>query len=1154
MRQKRNQLILLGSVAALSAGAVMAQPAGQWDFDNGNLAGTVGGNLEALGSTIAEFGTTTSFGIPNIGGTEAKVMKFPKVLDASGGFNMPVNSGPVGGEFVNSYTLVWDLLFPQASHGTWRALLNAEETISADGDFFVNNNNGIGIAGNYSGQILANTWHRVAMVVDAERLEIRKYIDGILVGAQGGVQLDDRFALSPGGTAKLFSDDDGETSLGYVNSIQLRAEALSGPQIRALGAASAGGIPQEIPPIPSGIEKYIPAGDFASRNTSVGAVIATGDSTVTGITVKLNGQTISGVTTTTADGMITATSPAQALVPGVVYNLEISYTDSRLGAKTFTHPFTAALFFEDFESVTLREKVDEPNGEGPVWTDVPPTGWAVDDTQMAGITSADDDGDGFPDGDGRTEWAGWSFALRSFWLAADDQRRSEFTLATGVVAIADPDEWDDNNHDQGFFNSFLKTPEISLAGVAANSAFLKFSSSWRPEAQDDGPPKFPEGNINNQTAIIEVAYDGGAPTQVLKWDSVAGSPTFHTDKPNEEVLIPLNNPAGAQKLVLTFKMVEAANDWWWAVDNIVINAGALPPAISKQPTPVEVEEGGDATLTVIAQGEGLSYQWYKGFGSGRTAVTGATGSSLNLNPAKIEHAGYYSVDVKNAAGTTPSGVAKVAVTPKTAGRLVLLNEDFNSVPLGPNVDEGLAGDEVWSKTGPAGWTTDDTGVPGVGSDDDGVTEWAGWSFASRTWWAQTAGDQQRTQFTRGTGTSAIVDSDEWDDIGHAPGNMDASLKSKPISLAGAKANSVIVKFDSSWRPEEPQKGSVAVQFDGGTPVVIYDYNSTPANPAYHPDETNETLAWRVNNPAGAQTMTIIWRYYDTRNNWWWAIDNVLVLADPAPIFFEDFESLVLGPNVDEALAGTDVWTSTLPTGWTRDTVAPGLDDPAIGVREWEGWNFAKRTWWAQTAGDQQRTQFTKGVGTVAVADGDEWDDKGDPDSRGKMHTFLSTRPINIGGQAAGSLHLKFDSSWRDEPDQKVNVRVSYDGGTPMEVLRWEASGPNFHDDATNESVSLALRNPAGAQSMVITFGYFDAGNNWWWAIDNIEVSVGEVVIADTVVSIQKVAGGKVRLSWDGPGSLQATTTLVPANWLPVSGGSGVEVDAGGTTQFFRVAR
>jgi len=32
-----------------------------------------------------------------------------------------------------------------------------------------------------------------------------------------------------------------------------------------------------------------------------------------------------------------------------------------------------------------------------------------------------------------------------------------------------------------------------------------------------------------------------------------------------------------------------------------------------------------------------------------------------------------------------------------------------------------------------------------------------------------------------------------------------------------------------------------------------------------------------------------------------------------------------------------------------------------------------------------------------------------------------------------------------------------------------------------------LNNPAGAQEMVITFGMLDAGNDWWWAIDNVKV-------------------------------------------------------------------
>ena len=131
-----------------------------------------------------------------------------------------------------------------------------------------------------------------------------------------------------------------------------------------------------------------------------------------------------------------------------------------------------------------------------------------------------------------------------------------------------------------------------------------------------------------------------------------------------------------------------------------------------------------------------------------------------------------------------------------------------------------------------------------------------------------------------------------------------------------------------------------------------------------------------------------------------------------------------------------------------------------------------------------------------VADPDEWDDAAHPDSaaNGWYNTFISTPSISLAGIDANSVVLEFDSSWRDEYDsnyhQTANIMVSYDGATAVEVLLWESdsTSPNFHDDAPNEHVTLSLSNPDGASEMVLTFGLFDAGNDWWWAVDNIEVS------------------------------------------------------------------
>jgi hypothetical protein len=225
------------------------------------------------------------------------------------------------------------------------------------------------------------------------------------------------------------------------------------------------------------------------------------------------------------------------------------------------------------------------------------------------------------------------------------------------------------------------------------------------------------------------------------------------------------------------------------------------------------------------------------------------------------------------------------------------------------------------------------------------------------------------------------------------------------------------------------------------------------------------------------------------------------------LFEEDFEGLALGPNVDEALAGDAVWTDTPPDGWSIDSDIPGLGNPATdGVAEWAGWAFTDKEWWTQAAEDQDRSLFELGDGTIAVADPDEWDDADRlpiPISADPYDTWLSTPAIGISGCEPGTLQLKFDSSWRPEFDdnyhQTANITASFDDGEPVVVMLWESdeNSANYKPYATNETVIVNLDNPEGAKSVVLTFGLFDAGNDWWWAIDNVEVS-GVILEQDPV--------------------------------------------------------
>lgn len=1187
-------------LAAVGASSAHAAISGQWDFDAGNLNATTGAAMfynDGAGAdtqAATAFGTTTSFGIPNIGGTEAKVMRFgTNTIPAGYGIAAPA-AGNGGGSQVNQWTLLLDVLYPPAAMGKLRAIAETDGGATVDADIFIGANDGLGV-GSFAGAVKVSTWHRLGIVADTAKNELRFYIDGaqVLVRNAGNTAaVDGRWALSVGGNLNLFADDNGQAAGGYVNSIQLHNAALSKGQVRALGGATAAGLPATIPPVPSGIEGWTPSGAFAARTTPIGALLSPGDATIqdSSISLALDGAAVASPTITRADGLIRVEKTNPGLSLGK-HQLVLTYTDSAAGVRKLTNEFTAALFFEDFENVTLKPNKDEGLANDKAWTHEPPPGWSIDNSKFKATiidpstdpANGDEDGDGFPDNDGVTEWAGWSFAAKDWWAAtAGDQRRTEFSLGTGNVAIADPDEWDDTNHIPSLMNTTMSTPAIPITGVGANTMTLAFASSWRPEGFDDpNATKFPVGPngeaINNQTAVISASFDGGAPVQVLKWDSKDGSATFHTDLPNEAVVVAIPNPAGAKSMVLTFAMLESANDWWWAIDNVAVSAGTAPPTISTQPAKIEVAEGTSTNLTVVATGEGASYQWFKGQGTGRTAIAGATSATLAFAAAKVEDAGYYSVDVKNTAGTVKSGTGKLTVIAKTDGRVVLLNENFDGLALGANLEEGIITGTgspkpetaVWSKAGPAGWTSDDTGVPGVGTDQDGVTEWAGWSFASPTWWSFSCGDQQRSLFTKAKGATAIADSDEWDDVAHAAGDMATVLKSKAISLAAAKAHSVVVQLDSSWRPESPQEAEILASFDGGTPVSVLKYHSDPNNAGYRPDEVNETLALRIHNPAGAKELVLSFAYTNTRNNWWWAFDNLVVLADKAPIFFEDFEGLVLGPNKEEGITTgtgspkpeTAVWTKTAPAGWViDDTGVPGLGTAEDGVIEWAGWSFAKREWWAATAGDQRRTEFLKGTGTVAIADSDEWDDLPNPaaasDVTKDYRTLLTTRGIDITGSAANTLRLKFDSSWRDEEPQRINVTAAYDGAAPVEVLAWSSTpaSPNFHDDSVNESVNVPLLNPAGAKSLKITFGYFDSYNNWWWAIDNLEVVAGDAVISAPKLEITRAANG-LNLTWAGAGfTLEQRSAAAGGAWSPVAGAgaNSATVQASAAAMFYRL--
>ncbi len=239
-------------------------PTGQWDFEAGNLAATVGQALE-FGDTVAkevsaqtQFGTTTSFGIPDLGGTQARVMRFKRSSSSAvlqPGYLVKHGISPNGGgTLVNRWTLVMDIFFPEPQESRYTSLIQIDD-LNSDADMFVRWNNiggegtgGLGVDGQFTGDgrtfLTKGRWHRIALAADltSDSPMISKFVDGVKFEDQyiSAPQVDGRFAL--GKSVRLFSDENNELSTFYVNSIQILDGKMLDEDIAALGGPSVGGI------------------------------------------------------------------------------------------------------------------------------------------------------------------------------------------------------------------------------------------------------------------------------------------------------------------------------------------------------------------------------------------------------------------------------------------------------------------------------------------------------------------------------------------------------------------------------------------------------------------------------------------------------------------------------------------------------------------------------------------------------------------------------------------------------------------------------------------------------------------------------------------------------------------------------------------------
>ncbi|MBL3687832.1 hypothetical protein D3248_12825 [Leucobacter zeae] len=222
-----------------------------------------------------------------------------------------------------------------------------------------------------------------------------------------------------------------------------------------------------------------------------------------------------------------------------------------------------------------------------------------------------------------------------------------------------------------------------------------------------------------------------------------------------------------------------------------------------------------------------------------------------------------------------------------------------------------------------------------------------------------------------------------------------------------------------------------------------------------------------------------------------------------------------------------------PEGWSVEQRNTAGMKPG-----WEGWTFHTTADVVSAfGGGGDRASFAKADGIAAVVHSDA--------NRPASGTFDSTLwapeyPLDAG---AAAVRVRFDSHYKQgQAPQNAKLVVRFDGGDPVQVQNFAANG-------LNRTEEFSVDVPAGATSAQFGWSYLQSSNNWFWMIDDVEIS--ESAPADATPKIESakkpvVAPGErttVRLSGLRAGQ-QAEAVLgsgdaaQPVTGIPAAGADG----------------
>ncbi len=198
--------------------------------------------------TLPVFNTCSGFGIDMLDGQDANVMLMPKQDSLDAMLVYTDFSVQDDGGIQDNFTIIMDFLVPDSSQGNYISLLSTSMPPDLnDGDVFINPNGGIGIQGDYDGDVNDGDWHRLVLSFNLKTAHFYKYLDGKYIGKND--MFGTRWSVynsTPNGQKHgffLLSDDDNETAPVYVSALQVRDYPMDSLEAVRMGKPKADGIP-----------------------------------------------------------------------------------------------------------------------------------------------------------------------------------------------------------------------------------------------------------------------------------------------------------------------------------------------------------------------------------------------------------------------------------------------------------------------------------------------------------------------------------------------------------------------------------------------------------------------------------------------------------------------------------------------------------------------------------------------------------------------------------------------------------------------------------------------------------------------------------------------------------------------------------------------